>query len=225
MSKALVIAAHPDDEVLGCGGTMARYATEGHEVNTLILGEGVTARDNVRDSESRKEELTRLRDDARKANGILGVKEVFFGDFPDNRFDTVPLLDIIKTIEKTIFEVEPEHVYTHYSGDLNIDHRITTRAVMTACRPIPETVVKDLVSFEVCSSTEWDFTSAFRPNRYTNISRYLKKKKEAMMSYRTEMREFPHPRSLRGIEVTAAYRGMQSGICSAEAFMTLRNMR
>ncbi len=224
MSKTLVIAAHPDDEVLGCGGTMARYAAAGHEVFTLILGEGVTARDDIRDSESKKEELTRLRNDARKANSILGVKEVFFGDLPDNRFDTVPFLEIVKSVENSVSKLHPDTIFTHFSGDLNIDHRLTARAVMTACRPLPDSFVRNLFSFEVLSSTEWDYSAAFHPDSHRDITDHIKLKQQAMSAYQSELREFPHPRSIKGIETAAVYRGMQVGLEFAEAFVTLRRM-
>ena len=136
--RYLVVAAHPDDEVLGCGGTMRRMAAEGAEVYCLILGEGVTSRDGCRDADLRAKELEELRSTARRANELLGVREVFFASLPDNRFDSVDLLDVVKIVERYVDELRPERVFTHGGGDLNNDHIVVSRAVMTACRPLPD---------------------------------------------------------------------------------------
>ena len=151
----LIVAAHPDDEVLGCGGTMARYAEE-HEVHVLILGEGLTSRLDDREW-AEAEPFEQLRADATKASKLLGVSSVEFGGLPDNQFDQVPLLQIIKMIEGKIRTVRPEAIYTHHSGDLNVDHGLTCRAVLTATRPGIGHRVQDVFSFEIRSSTEWAF--------------------------------------------------------------------
>ena len=168
--KILIIVAHPDDEVLGCGGTIARLIKEGFEVYTLILGEGITSRDNMRDRKRREEEITELKGEAKEANKILGVKEVFFYDFPDNRFDTVPFLDIVKVVEKIKNSINPEIIFTHYERDLNVDHQITYRAVITATRPLKEESVKEIYSFEIPSSTEWRYPLSFSPDIFFDIS-------------------------------------------------------
>ena len=134
--RILIVAAHPDDEILGCGGTVARLVTKGHEAYTLILGEGITSRDAKRKREKKEKDIKLLREQAFKANKGIGVKKVFLCDFPDNRFDTVALLDIVKTIEKIKSDIRPHIIYTHHRADLNIDHRITYNAVLTACRPL-----------------------------------------------------------------------------------------
>ena len=154
MKTILVVVAHPDDEVLGCGGTIARLTSEGNNVYTLILGEGVTSRDKRRDRTKRENEIGELRKEAENANKIIGAKKVYFQDFPDNRFDTAPLLDIIKTIEKINEDIKPSIVFTHHYGDLNIDHQITFKAVMTAIITTKDESVKELYSFETPSSTE-----------------------------------------------------------------------
>ena len=223
--KILVIAAHPDDEVLGCGGAMARFVTEGCEVYTLILGEGVTSRDKERDRAERENEITELRKQAENANNILGVKKVYAFDFPDNRFDSVPLLDIIKTIEKIKGDVQPDCVFTHHQGDLNIDHQITFKAVVTACRPVKDESVKEIYSFEIPSSTEWNAPSSltyFIPDYFVDVSKSLKVKINALKEYETELREFSHPRSLKAVELNAKQWGVKMGFEAAEAFKTIR---
>ncbi len=152
--KLLVIVAHPDDEVLGCGGTIARLASEGQEVYCLILGEGITSRYDQRDTVV-EDGLKQLKLEAEQAAKILGIKKAFFKNYPDNRFDTIPLLTIVKAIEEIKREIEPDIIYTHHQGDLNIDHQITFKAVLTACRPMKGQTVKEIYSFEVPSSTEW----------------------------------------------------------------------
>ena len=221
----LVVAAHPDDEVLGSGGAMARFAAEGCEVYTLILGEGITSRDKERGSTIRENKITELKKQAENANNILGVKKVYAFDFPDNRFDSVPLLDIIKTIEKIKGDVQPDCVFTHHQGDLNIDHQITFKAVVTACRPVKDESVKEIYSFEIPSSTEWNAPSSltyFMPDYFVDVSKNLKVKINALKEYETELREFSHPRSLKAVELNAKQWGVKMGFEAAEAFKTIR---
>jgi len=225
MNNILVIAAHPDDEALGCGGTMPRLAREGNDVYTLILGEGITSRDMERDRTKRENEIAELRKQTEDANKILGVKKVYTYDFPDNRFDTVPLLDIIKTIEKIKGGVKPDIVFTHHLGDLNIDHQITFKAVMAACRPTKDESVKEIYSFEIPSSSEWNAPSSltyFMPDYFVNINKSLEIKINALKEYETELRDFPHPRSLKAVELNAKYWGVKMGFEAAEAFKTIR---
>ena len=225
MKTILVIAAHPDDEVLGCGGTIARLTSEGSNVYTLILGEGVTSRDRKRDLAKRENEIAELKKQAENANRILGVKKVYTFDFPDNRFDTIPLLDIIKTIEKIKEDIKPDIVFTHHYGDLNIDHQITFKAVMTASRPTKDESVKEVYSFEIPSSTEWNAPSSlthFMPEYFVDISKTIKLKVRAMKEYKCEIREYPHPRSIESIEIKAKQRGIQVGLEAAEAFEVIR---
>ena len=225
MKKILIIAAHPDDEVLGCGGTIARLNKEGYELYTLILGEGITSRDDVRNKGKRKEEIDTLRQQSNNANKILGVKEVLFFSFPDNRFDAVPFLDIVKTIEKVKKEIKPGIVFTHYEKDLNIDHQITYKAVITATRPLREETVKEVYSFEIPSSTEWSYPLSFSPNVFYNISETMNIKLRALEEYKTELREYPYPRSLKGIKLIAKTWGMKVGLNYAEAFKMIRSVK
>ena len=225
MKTILVIAAHPDDEVLGCGGTIARLTSEGSNVYTLILGEGVTSRDRKRDLAKRENEIAELKKQAENANRILGVKKVYTFDFPDNRFDSVPLLDIIKTIEETKDGFKPDIVFTHHIGDLNIDHQVTFKAVMAACRPAIGESVKEIYSFEIPSSTEWNEPSSltyFMPDYFVDVNKSLDIKINALKEYKTELREFPHPRSLKALELNAEQWGVKMGFEAAEAFKTVR---
>ena len=221
----LIVVAHPDDEVLGCGGTVAKLSREGWEFYTLFLGEGVTSRDEKRDLEKRKTELLELQKNALRANEILGVKEVFFEALPDNRFDGIELLDIVKRVEFYIQKVKPKIVFTHWEKDLNQDHRLVAKAVKIATRPLPHHPVKAVYSCEVLSSSEWNFLESFTPNVYVDITQTLEKKLKAMEQYKGELREFPHPRSLKGIEIKAAQRGMEVGLPFAEAFKVIREIK
>lgn len=221
----LVIAAHPDDEVLGCGGTIARLIKEGFEVYTLILGEGITSRDDMRDRKRREEEITELKGEAKEANKILGVKEVFFYDFPDNRFDTVPFLDIVKVVEKVKNSINPEIIFTHYEMDLNVDHQITYRAVITGTRPLKEESVKEIYSFEIPSSTEWRYPLNFSPDVFFDISTTIDIKIRALEKYKTELKKYPHPRSLEGVKLIAKNWGIKVGLEYAEAFKVVRILK
>jgi LmbE family N-acetylglucosaminyl deacetylase len=224
----LVVAAHPDDEVLGCGGTIARYAKEGHDVHIAILGEGVSSRHARRD-EAPPAALQALQADARAAAAVLGARSVVFGGLPDNRFDQVALLDVIKTIEGWIDTYRPEAVYTHHPGDLNVDHGIVFRAVLTATRPGASRVtVPDLYAFEVASSTEWAFQRIgppFRPSVFVEIDSNLDAKIAAMECYRGEKRSAPHPRSPDALRASAVRWGSAGGMRHAEAFELIRSLR
>lgn len=215
MQKILVVAAHPDDEILGCGGAIAKHTKQGDKVWVLILGDGVGAREGSKDEEvdSRKEE-------AKKANDILGVENLIFKSFPDNKFDSVPLLDVIKEIETVVDEFEPNVILTHSDFDLNIDHKLTCEAVKTAARPMAGSSVEKILSFEIASSTEWNLNEeeVFAPQFFVNIEEEMDAKIKALEAYGSELREFPHPRSLEYVNSLAKVRGGQSGFKAAEAF-------
>ncbi len=226
-SRVLVIAAHPDDEVLGCGGTIARLAREGHQVYVSILGEGITSRYSQRD-QADQAQVKRLRDHCREAARLLGVKELFTADLPDNRFDTVPLLDVVKIIEGLVEKISPHAVYTQHGGDLNVDHRVVYRATLTATRPLPGGPVRALYAYEVPSSTEWAFQtlgSVFKPNVYMDISDTLELKLQAMQLYEGETRLYPHPRSPEALRANARRWGSVVGLEAAEAFESVREIR
>ena len=220
--KILIVAAHPDDEVLGCFGTVSKLIKEGYEAYTLILGEGKTSRLDTRKIEENKEQLEILNDEIKKANDIIGIKKCFVYDFPDNRFDSVDLLDIIKVISKIKEEIKPDIIFTHYQNDLNIDHKITYQAVITATRPIENESVKEIYSFEILSSTEWQYPISFSPDVFFDIQDTIELKLNAMQCYKSELCLYPHPRSLVGIELNAKYNGMRVGKNYVEAFKSVR---
>lgn len=226
MSRILVVAAHPDDEIIGVGATMAKRISQGDVVRTVILGEGQTSRWENRE-EVPREVLENLNRDTEKAAEIIGYEKVYFAHFPDNRFDHVDLLDIVKYIEKIIREFSPEIIYTHHGGDLNIDHQITYKAVLTATRPVGEYSVREIYSFETLSSTEWDFSyqNPFRPNVFENVEDFLEIKLDAMRCYQSELGEFPHPRSLKMLRGSAMKYGSVVGKTYTEAFMAVRIIR
>lgn len=225
MSTVLVIAAHPDDEVLGAGGTAARRAAQGDLVYALILGEGQTSRFEQR-QQAGLEVVESLHNDSIAASEVIGYKKVYFGDFPDNRFDSVDLLDIVKFVEKYIAELKPEIIYTHFGGDLNVDHQITNTAVLTATRPQGDYTVREIYAFETFSSTEWNFgcRQPFCPNVFIDIGEHFYKKCDAMKKYQSELRGFPHPRSLEIMEAAARRWGSVVGREYAEAFELLRKI-
>ena len=220
--KILIVAAHPDDEVLGCFGTVSRLIKEGYEAYTLILGEGKTSRDEKRVVENKKDELDILNSEIKNANDIIGIKKCFVYDFPDNRFDSVDLLDIIKVISKIKEEIKPNIIFTHYENDLNIDHKITYQAVITATRPLENESVKEIYSFEILSSTEWQYPISFSPDVFFDIQDTIELKLNAMQCYKSELCLYPHPRSLEGIELNAKYNGMRVGKNYVEAFKSVR---
>ena len=225
--SVLVVAAHPDDEVLGCGGTIARHADAGDLVQVLIVAEGATSRQQQRNRNQASDELSALAQAAQKAGAILGAKGVELLDLPDNRLDSLDRLDLIKQIEERIARHQPEVVYVHHAGDVNIDHRRLHEAVVTACRPTPGQPVRRLLSFEVASSTEWQppgSAPAFQPNWFVDISAQWLRKREALEAYVSEMRPWPHARSLEALEHLARWRGAQVGVEAAEAFCLLRQM-
>jgi LmbE family N-acetylglucosaminyl deacetylase len=223
----LVIAAHPDDEVLGCGGTAARLVNEGREVHFAILGEGITSRHAQRDAAD-ADQLTRLHRQAHAAAAKVGVKNVHLHNLPDNRLDTIALLDVVKLVEGLIERIQPQVIYTHHAGDLNVDHGIIHRAVLTATRPIAGQPVREIYAFEVPSSTEWAFQRlepTFRPNVFVDIEATIEAKVAAMECYESEARVFPHPRSPEALRALAIRWGSVVGCAAAEAFELVRSIR
>jgi LmbE family N-acetylglucosaminyl deacetylase len=222
----LIVAAHPDDEVLGCGGTIAKHAQSGDKTHILIIAEGATSRHEKRDVKKSDGELSTLQLSALKAAQILGAEKPRFGNFPDNRLDSIDLLDIIKLIEALVKEVQPHTVYVHHGGDLNIDHKLVYRAVLTACRPLPGFCVKNIYTYETVSSTEWgvELQTPFRPTLFINISDTYTDKLAALEAYNTEMRPFPHARSIENIKALARTRGASVGLEFAEAYAVIREI-
>jgi LmbE family N-acetylglucosaminyl deacetylase len=221
----LILAAHPDDEVLGCGGTIAKLANEGAIVHVAFLADGVFSR--VGEQTVQQLELVSRRTAAQKACEIFGVKSVSFGEFPDNRMDTIPMLDITQAVETLIAKHQPEMAFTHHAGDINVDHRLLHEAVVIACRPQRSLPVKTILCFEVPSSTECQFSgsaSAFTPNWFIDISATLERKLAALEAYAVELSDWPHPRSLQGVKHLAHWRGATIGVAAAEAFMLGRKL-
>lgn len=217
--NVLVIVAHADDEALGCGGTIAKRVERGDTVQLLILADGVTSRPDVLSVDA----ICRNQA-AEKAAKILGIHNTIRLDMPDNSLDTLPLLQIVKEIENVIQKLKPNVIYTHHYGDLNIDHRVTHQAVMTACRPLPDNCVKEIYTFEALSSTEWNspFIHPFVPQLFVDITDYVSTKMRALNAYSLEMRPAPHTRSFEHIHALALHRGHSAGLAAAEAFMVMR---
>lgn len=217
----LVVAAHTDDEALGCGGTIAKHVASGDKVYTVFLADGVASRHNSNQAAQKERD-----DAARAAQKILGVTKSFMLGFPDNRMDSIPLLDIVQKLEQVIDEVQPQVVYTHHVGDLNIDHRVTHQATLTACRPQPGGSVRRILTFEVLSSSEWQDPQLvpFIPQVYSDISKLFDIKIRALQEYSQEMRQAPHSRSFESVGSLATYRGHSVGVEKAEAFMLAREV-
>ena len=217
----IVIAAHPDDEILGCGGTILKHISEGDSVRVIFICDGESAR--ILD----KEKIKKRYQTAKSVSKTLGCHDPIFLDYPDNQLDTISLLEIVKKVEKSIESFQPNIVYTHHFGDLNIDHQITHRAVITACRPQPDFCVKEIYSFEILSATHWQSLSmenAFNPNYFIDVNEFMDSKMRALQCYDSEMRDYPHARSYKTVESLAKFRGSLAGLMAAEAFVVLRNI-
>lgn len=228
MKTILVVAAHPDDELLGCAGTVARHVLEGDRVCIAILAEGATSRALMRDEVAGRLEIQGLRAAASQAAEVLGIDTLKFYDLPDNRLDSLERLDVVKVVERIIEDCAPDVVYTHHVGDVNFDHEIVQRAVYTACRPFPSQRVAQILAFETVSSTEWmppGSGKPFNPNWFVDITSTLPLKLKALEAYQSEMRPWPHSRSTNAVEHLARWRGASVGVEAAEAFVLLRNVR
>ena len=218
--RILVVAAHADDEALGCGGTIARFSGKGHEVHVVFLTDGETSRGEQANIGNR--DIA-----ANRAAKILGTQPPVLLKLPDNRLDSIPLLEVVQTLEPEITHIDPHVIYTHHGNDLNIDHRIAHQATLTACRPQPGYNVSAIYGFEILSSTEWaspETAPSFRPTRFVNITEHLERKLEALKCYEKEMRPPPHARSFEAVEALARLRGCSVGLEAAEAFSVIREI-
>lgn len=227
--KILVVVAHPDDELLGCGGTVHRLVSEFKcQVKVIILGEGITSRSEKRDTTKWKKELLRHRSNIEKAKKAIGYQHLSVHNFPDNRFDAVNLLDLVKVVEAEKQSFKPEIVFTHHGGDLNIDHQRTFEAVVTACRPMSDETVKTIIAFETPSGTEWRAATDprhFVPNLFFAVrQKDLEAKIKGMESYEFEKRSYPHPRSPEALKILAQRWGVAVGVELAEAFVLVRSI-
>lgn len=218
--KILIIAAHPDDEVLGCGATAARFAREGHSVIPVIVCENASVR-----YEAQMQNY--LEECAKKSAQILGISEPVFLGMPDQKLDTFSALEMAQTLEKVLKEVNPEIIFTHHGGDINKDHQVVFEATLVAARPTPTNRVRTIFTYETVSSTEWatsDYYARFNPNTFYDVSSTLKLKLKAFAEYTSEVREHPHPRSIEGLELKAKNWGAQVGMQAAEAFQLVRTL-
>lgn len=229
--NVVVVAAHPDDEVIGCGGTIARLAAAGASVRVLLLADGIESRHPsgtlTAGHAAAHAELDARRAAARASVKALGATAIEFGEFPDNRMDTVSLLDVVQTIERVLHQHRPDTVLTHHAGDVNVDHQRVHDAVIAACRPQPGHFVRTLLFFEVASSTEWQppgSAPAFAPNCFVDIAAFLETRRRALEAYHAEMRPWPHPRSYEALDHLARWRGATVGFEAAEAFMVGRHL-
>ena len=225
--KIMIVVAHPDDELLGLGATMNKLVNEFNvKTHVVILGEGLTSRLEKRDTNKLKKELIVHKKNIKNAQNSIGYHNNSIYDFPDNRFDSVSILDIIKVVEKEKKIFQPEVIFTHHGGDLNIDHQLTFEAVITACRPIENEIVKTILTFETPSSTEWKSPTNpnhFLPNIFISVSESnINSKIKGMESYEFEKRKFPHPRSPEALKIQAKRWGVINGVDYAEAFCLIR---
>lgn len=223
MDNILVVAAHPDDEILGAGGSMAKHSANGDTVHTVFMADGVSSRSN----DSTSMELHERNLAASNAARIIGSQKPRFIGLPDNRMDSIDLLDVVKPLEAVIQDIQPRVIYTHHYGDLNVDHQITHKAVMTACRPQYVEQATTILCFEVLSSTEWQTPNsgnAFEANWFVDISETFNTKIEALDAYEVEMRAAPHSRSVSNVKNQAGLRGNQIFTEYAEAFVLARHI-
>ena len=222
MRKVAVIVAHPDDEVLGCGGSIARLTREGAAVHIQILATGLTSR-----GPASLKAIAELQDQARKAAHTLGATSVEFSDFPDNAMDTSSLLEVIKTVEYFLTKVDPDIIFTHHHGDINIDHNVTQRAVLTAARALPDTKPVEILACEVLSSSEFGPASQpLKPHYYIRLEESdVSAVQAALTCYKGEIRDWPHPRSTAALKHQLHLRGAECGYPAAEVFEVLKVTR
>ena len=217
-NNILIIAAHPDDEILGCGGLIAKYRNNSI-INTVFMSDGVTSR-----TDANKKKIFKRKNSSKKLFKKFNLNEPVFLDFPDNQMDKVPFLNIVIKIEKYMKKFRPNTIITHYENCLNIDHKITFNAVVTACRPLKGNSVKKILSFEIPSSTDWALNKGknFQPNFYVDISNFINDKIKMLKFYKDELRTYPHSRSIKSIKSLASVRGTSSGVKYAEGFYLSR---
>jgi LmbE family N-acetylglucosaminyl deacetylase len=219
-TRVVVIAAHPDDELLGAGGTLARHVRDGDEVHAIIVADGAGSR-------YPDELVSTLEKQARRAAEVIGFTSLQFLSLPDQRLDTVPLIELTQRLECVLDEIEPGTVYTHFPEDVNADHRLVSRCAWTACRPYARPQLRKFAVFETPSSTEWAWPmpgTEFRPNQFVDVADTLETKIAAMECYETELRDYPHPRSSRALRERAAYWGSHVGRLAAEPLVVLREV-
>lgn len=225
MKKVLVIAAHPDDEVLGMGGTIAKLVKNGCVVDVMIVTDGSSSQ--YRDSDHLAEIIAAKKKETRNCADILGVRDIYYGELPDMKLDTIPHISINQAIEDVIEKVQPDTVFTHFWGDVNCDHQNVYKSTLVTVRPLMGQVVKELCCYRVPSSTEWTPNKAdtmFMPNYFVDIEQYAEQKYKAFACYTTELRDYPHPRSVQYLRETDRADGLKVGLLAAEEFVLLRKL-
>ena len=225
INKVLIIAAHPDDEVLGCGGLISKFKKLNVEFKVLFIAEGSSCRfEKIEGSEV--QEAIKVRSKAAKeAMSFLGIKDYEFFDFPCGRLDQIPIIEINKIIEKTISEFNPDTIFTHSYLDCNNDHKIVYNSTLISSRPTPKNKILRLYSYEVLSSSEWNFGDQFQPNFFVTLNNEdLQMKIDSLKIYSLEIGKYPFPRSEQGVKTLAMFRGMQAGVNYAEAFKLIREI-
>lgn len=215
--RILAVVAHPDDESFGCGATLAKHTRAGDQLAVVVMADGLASRGGVTTANIQKRHGA-----CRRACKLLGTEDVYIHQFADNMMDNVALLEAVRFVERHIERVRPTIVYTHWKGDLNIDHRIVHDAVNVCCRPQPGCPVRELYYFEIPCSTAWG--TGFEPNHFVDVADTMDVKIEAAKCYAEELREPPHPRSLAGIARLAEMRGSRVGIKFAEGFILGRRV-
>tara|TARA_Y100001970_G_C14191029_1_gene835399 strand:+ start:1179 stop:1880 length:702 start_codon:yes stop_codon:yes gene_type:complete len=221
----LLVCAHPDDEILGCGGTLSILKKNKCKIKVLILSEGITARYDKKLFKSKKvlKEIKERNINCMKANAVLGIKDIVFLNNLCCRLDQVPIIDITKKIEKVITSFKPSIIFTHNSNDVNIDHKICHNACIAACRPVNKTFIEKIYTFEVLSSTEWNTNTNFKPQTFVDISNVIDLKIKSLLKYENEILKNPNSRSIEKIKSLASYRGAFIGVKDAEAFQLIRS--
>lgn len=225
MKRVLVIAAHPDDEVLGVGGTVAKLTAHGVECHLLIVTDGSSAQ--YRDMDDLQAIIDAKKLETKGCAKILGFKSVHYGEQPDMRLDTTPHIQINQVIERVIDEIQPDTVFTHFWGDVNLDHQNVYKSTLVAVRPVRGQMVKELYCYRVPSSTEWTPNKAdtmFMPNVFVDIEQFAEQKYKAFACYSTELRDYPHPRSVQYLRETDNATGLRVGMIAAEEFVLLRKL-
>lgn len=216
--KILVLAPHPDDEVLGCGGTIRKHVEEGHEVFVCIGTKAYAPDWSEEFLKERPEEI-------KKAHEILGVKKTYFLDFPTVKMNTIPQKEVNDAFIRVVRDVNPDIVYIPHLGDLHGDHQILAQAGLVGTRPLPGSSIRKVIAFESTHATEWgSMIKPFVPNMYVDIETAFPEKLKAMEAYKSEVKEYPHPRSLEGLKILAQKRGLECGLKFAEAFMVIREI-
>ncbi len=226
MKKVLVIAAHPDDEVLGMGGTIARLTAERCEVSVLIVTDGSSSQ--YRNADNLAEIIEAKKRETQRCAEVLGMKEVLYGGLPDMKLDCTPHIEINQVIERVIDQLQPDTVFTHFWGDVNADHQNVYKSTLVAVRPVMGQVVKELLCYSVPSSTEWTPNkedTMFMPNVFVDITGVAEKKYEAFSQYATELRDYPHPRSVQYLCEADKAAGIRVGMLMAEEFVLLRSLQ